>query len=473
MALSLAGVAIVTWMAYGLIPVNATTVGFAYLMLVLVIATFWGFFEAFIASLAATLTFNFFFLPPVGRFTIQDPQNWVALFSFLTTSLVASRLSAEAKRRSLDAISHQLDVERLYTFSRSILLIDKAESFPKQLVSKLAEIFELSAVILYDRHTEKFYRAGPSDCEGLDEQLQEAALQGTSFADARQHRTVTAVRLGSEPIAGLALQGAHMADSVLQGIGNLVAIGLERARAQNLAAQVEAANQSEKLRTTLLDAMAHEFKTPLTSVIGATSALLDNPNQPLESRVELLKVADEEAHHLKELIEDTVEMGRLENSAISVQAAPVNVDSLVREVMNSLRTGIDGRPVELICGEHPVTVTVDSRLVKLAIKQLLDNALKYSPSNTPVVVHIYNGLGVVTVAVTDHGQGITRQEQERIFERWYRSPSVERQIPGSGLGLGIALNIARAHHGDLSVTSRPGETTFSLTLPVNPEGATK
>src|ERR1019366_7076172 len=232
-----------------LVPVNATTTGFAYLLVVLIVASFWGFFEAAVASIAATLTYNFFFLPPVGRFTIADPQNWVALFTFLTTALIASRLSAEAKHRALDAVARQQDLERLYTFSRAILLIDNTEPFPKQLVRKLAETFELSSVVLYERRTEEFYRAGPSDFEGLEDQLRDAALQGTFFADAEHNRIITAVRLGSEPIAGLALQGAHMADAVLQGIANLVAIGLERARAQDLSSQIEAARQSEKLRT--------------------------------------------------------------------------------------------------------------------------------------------------------------------------------------------------------------------------------
>jgi signal transduction histidine kinase len=104
--------------------------------------------------------------------------------------------------------------------------------------------------------------------------------------------------------------------------------------------------------------------------------------------------------------------------------------------------------------------------VKLAIKQLLDNALKYSPPDTPVTVHVHNGSGV-TVTVTDCGKGIPVQEQERIFERLYRSPSVQHQIPGSGLGLSIAQNIVKAHHGELAVASRPGETTFRLTFPAD------
>ena len=468
--MSLAGVGVVTFAAHSVVPVNATTVGFAYLLLVLIIASTWGFFEASLASVAATLTFNFFFFPPIGTFTIADPQNWVALFSFLTTSLIASRLSAKAKRRALDAIKRQQDVERLYTFSRAILLIESTEPFPKELAGKVAEIFELTAVVLYDRRTGEFYRAGPSDFEGLDDHLRDAALRGTSFSDAERNRIVAAVRLGSEPIASLAVQGAQMPDSVLQGIANLVAIGLERARAQDLAHQIEVARQSEQLRTTLIDAMAHEFKTPLTLIKGATTSLLASPDQPPASRTELLKIADEEAEHLNELIDNAVEMARLDSSHIEVRLESSNVADIVREVAAAMQTEIDDRHVDLLCSGQLPAIGVDRRLMKLAFKQLLDNALKYSPPGTPVAVRVQYGGGAITVEITDQGKGIPAREQSRIFERFYRSPSVKQQIPGSGLGLSIAHNIVQAHHGDLTVTSRPGETTFRVSLPEGNKG---
>src|SRR5262249_59602964 len=121
--------------------------------------------------------FNFFFLPPVGTFTIADPQNWIALFAFLGTSLIASRLSTAAKNRALDAIARQEDLERLYTFGRAILLIDANEPLAKQLCTKLAETFELSAVALYESRTDQIYRAGPLEFEGMDAQLREAAMK--------------------------------------------------------------------------------------------------------------------------------------------------------------------------------------------------------------------------------------------------------------------------------------------------------
>lgn len=467
---SIAGVVTITIVAQRVVPVNATTVGFGYLVLVLLIATTWGFVESACASITATLAFNFFFLPPIGTFTIADPENWVALFSFLTTSLVASRLSTTAKQRAQDAIDRQQDVERLYTFSRAILLIDTTEPFPKQLALKLAEIFDFGAVVLFDRRSAEFFRAGPSDFDGLDEQLRDTAINGTPLSDPEKSRTVTAVRLGSEPIASVALQGPAMPDSVLQGIANLVAIGLERARAQELAHEVEAANRSEHLRTTLIDAMAHEFKTPLTSIRAATTSLLSEPDQPVATRLELLRIADEEAEHLRSLIDDAVELARLDTPHIKVHLEGSNLSRVVREVVDSMRKEIDTRSVSLVGdGEQP-SILIDERLIKLAIKQLLDNALKYSAPATPLKIAVGSATGdTMTVEVTDHGQGIPPSEQSRIFDRFWRSPSVKKQMPGSGLGLSIAQGIARAHNGDLSVTSRPGETTFRLTLPMQGE----
>ncbi len=230
-----AGVAAVTVVGVRVLPLNSATIGFAFLLLVLSIASTWGFVEAACASVLSTLAFNFFFLPPVGTFTIADPQNWVALFTLLTTSLVASRLSAAARERASEAFNRQQDLERLYSFSRSILLIDSRQH--------LTGSWRLNSLLFSDSpasfctiaEQRRLCRAGPEEFEGLDEQLRDSALNGTSFSDALKNRTITAVRLGAEPIASLALQGSPMSDAVVQGIANLVAIGLERAKAQDLA----------------------------------------------------------------------------------------------------------------------------------------------------------------------------------------------------------------------------------------------
>ena len=468
--LVLAGLAALTLAARNVFHVNATTAGFAYLLLVLVVASIWGFVEASIASLAAALTFNYFFFPPVGTFNIADSHNWIALFSFLGTSLIASRLSTKAKQKALYAIDRQQDIERLYTFSRAILLIDKSEPFGTQLIRKLADIFQLSAASLYDRRTGDFYHAGSSDPASIHAQLRDTALNGPAHPDTQSGYLLAPVRLGSEPIASLAVRGLKTPDPVLQGIVNLVAIGLERARSQDLAQQIETARQSEQLRSTLIDALAHELKTPLTSIKAATTGLLANLDPLEKSQIELLHIADEEAEHLKELIDDTVAMARLDTTHIEINPEISDILEIVHDVVHSMRTELEGRPLEISHDEGIPANAFDRRLLRLAIKQLIDNAAKYSPAGTPLEIQVRQRENMVTVDVIDHGKGISEREQNRIFERFFRSPSVRHQIPGSGLGLSIAHSILQAHHGDLTVTSQPGRTTFRLSLPAEYKG---
>jgi two-component system sensor histidine kinase KdpD len=258
-----------------------------------------------------------------------------------------------------------------------------------------------------------------------------------------------------------------MTDSVLQSIANLVAIGLERAKAQELAQEIEVTRRSEQLRTTLIDAMAHELKTPLTAIRAATSALLSNPDQKPSSSVEMLKIADEEARHLEELIDNALDMSELDSEHIDVELEISDLESVAREVVANMNSKVGDRRLEFISAGKLPAVPLDRRLVKLAVKQLLDNALKYSASNSPVSIRAFSSDGTVGLEITDHGKGISPQEQVRIFRRFYRSPSVQDQMPGFGLGLSIAHRIMEAHGGDLTVRSKPGETTFRLALPLD------
>jgi two-component system sensor histidine kinase KdpD len=246
-----------------------------------------------------------------------------------------------------------------------------------------------------------------------------------------------------------------------------VAIGLERARAQELGHEVEVAKRSEQLRTTLLDAMAHEFKTPLTAIRAATTALLGASDLHRENAIRMLKIADEEAAHLEELIDNALDAAQLDSEHIQIDLELASLDDAVREVMTSMKTAIGDRNVIFTPDARLSAVPMDRRLIKLAVKQLLDNALKYSPANSPVTLHTSRVDGTAVLEVTDRGNGISPYEQNRIFDRFYRGPSVQNRIPGSGLGLSIAHRILEAHQGDLTVKSRPGETTFRLTLPLN------
>ena len=463
--ISIAGVALVTFAAYRVFQVNATTAGFAYLLLVLVIASTWGFTEACLASVAATLLLNLCFLPPIGKLTIYDTQNWVALFSFLATSLIASRLSAKAERRTRDAVARRQDVEHLYTFSRAILLIEESEPFAHQLAQRLAEIFPVDAVVLYDRTTDEIYRAGPSEFDGLDDQLRDAARHGGSFTDTEQRRVITAVRLGSEPIAALGVQGARMPDSVLQGIANLVAIGLERARAQNLAHQIEAARRSEQLRTTLLDALAHEFKTPLTPIKAAVTSMLSDVDMN-PTRQELLRIVDEETDRLNSMLTDAIQMSRIEAGQFQLCRSPQSLIKIVQAQLERLGERLERRQVNVDVPENLPPVSVDPEFTGTVVWQLLNNALKYTPPGSPVAIRATAGATEVIVSIEDCGPGISDSEQRKIFDKFYRGKDQRDRIPGTGMGLTIAREIVRAHHGRIWVESKSGRgTTFSFSVP--------
>ena len=462
----LAALAAITFICSRLVAVNATTVGFAYLVAILVVATAWGLLEATVASVVALMCFNYFFLPPVGTFTIADPQNWVALFAFLATSITASQLSARAKRRTREALDRQQEMERLYAVSRAILLTDTSQPVAKQIAHQMAQIFQFPAAALYDRNSGEIHRAGPEDLPDIDDKLRETALQGTLFQDQASQVTVTAIRLGGEPIGSLAVRGPLLSDTALQSLSNLVAIGLEKVRAQEAASRAEVARQSEELKSTLLDAIAHEFKTPLTSVKAATTALLADPVAQSQQQRELVTIIDEEADHLARLVTEAIQMARIEGGKLQLNRELHSPASLISVALQQMKPLIESRKVDVEIPDNLPLVFVDAELVQLAIRQLIDNALKYSTPPSALTIGARAAENSVIVSMADQGPGIPEEELSRIFEKFYRSSRGRQRVPGTGVGLSIAREILRAHGGDLSVKSTLGRgSEFYLSLP--------
>ena len=460
-------VAAITWICFRAVSVNATTAALAYLVAILFIAAKWGLVESITASIVAVLCFNFFFLPPIGTFTIADPQNWVALFAFLATSITASRFSMQARRRAQEALDSQREMERLYALSRSILLIGPSQPVPKQLATQIAQSFSASAVALYDGGSGTIYRSGPEDFPDPHDQLRQAASQGTLFRDEATGTVVTAIRLGGQPIGSVGVRGAALSDSVLQGLANLLAIGLERARTQEAASKAEAARQSDELKSTLLDALAHEFKTPLTSIKAASTAMLSSSMLEPEQQRELISVVDEEADRLSVLVTEAIQMARIEAGRVHLERESCPLQELVESALDKLRPMVQERSIDVRLAPDLPPVWVDRELIEIALRQLIDNALKYSPRDTPVSVAAESSDGRVIVSVADHGPGIPEEEQSRIFEKFYRAEASRHQIPGAGLGLVIAREIIQVHGGEIWVESKPGEgSSFRFSLPI-------
>lgn len=459
MAAGLAAIAALTFVFSRLIAVNSTTVALSFLLAILAIATYWGLVPAIAASVAAVLCFNYFFLPPFGTFTIADPQNWVAFFAFLATSIVASQLSASAKEQAREAGQRQQEMERLYALSRAFLL---QEPDAGKVCYQVAQVFDLPAAALYDRASDKVFRAGVGELAVDSTRLRDAALQGTAWEDPVKRVQVIPVSLGSAPLASLAVPTGFVSDVTLHSIANLTAIVLERMRAQEAAFRAEATRRNQQLKSTLLDALAHEFKTPLTSIKAAVSAAGDEPL----SR-ELLSVVEEETDRLNSLVTEALQMARIDAGNIRLELQPCAPAELIGEALNKMGASRADREVNV---EAPATlppVLADRETIGLVIRQLVGNSLKFAEADSPVTVRA-KALGrAVVFTVIDRGPGIPEPEQSRIFDKFYRVPDAAAKIPGSGMGLTIAKEIVEAHHGRIGVRSRPGEgSEFFFTLPI-------
>jgi len=202
--------------------------GFLFLIVVLGVAAISGFVEAAIVSAVAMLSYNFFFLPQVGRFTIADPEDLAAVLTFLLTALVASHLSDRAKRQALEARRRQQDTERLYALSRSILLTDASRPIGVQAAQNIAQIFELPTVMIFDAKTNSTFLGGVAGAEGFEARLRQVVVQGSHLRDAAADFDIWPIALGGSPIGALGAVGMQAPDGAVQSILNLVAIALER-----------------------------------------------------------------------------------------------------------------------------------------------------------------------------------------------------------------------------------------------------
>jgi two-component system sensor histidine kinase KdpD len=469
-SVSLAVVAAITFLYFAVIQVNYTTVALTLLLAILGIAAKYGLGESVAASMLAGFCFNFFFLPPVGTLTIEDPQNWVALSAFLVTAIVASQLSASARRRTAEALQRQAEMEKLYSLSRSLMLVGAGEDMAAHAARLLAQTFDDAGVVVYDRATGAVHRAGSHDVPLPDSKLHDTALQGNDYYDAPTDTFVLPIRLGADPVGSLAVTGGRPSDTALHSAANVVAVALEAGRAREAAGRADAARQSEELKSALLDALAHEFKTPLTSIkAGATALLAGGVLTPVQN--ELLTVINEETDRLDALVTDTVRAARIESGETKLQARQTTVDELLARAMHKVRAGLENRPLSLQTPPGLPPVIADPELMAIAIGNLLDNALKYTPAGTAIHLGAREDDGLVILTVADHGPGIAPKERGRIFERFHRGPGA-RHVPGTGMGLAIAGEIVRLHKGRLWLDHEVAEgASFSLALPAaRPEG---
>src|SRR5580700_3130789 len=312
-----------------LVSVNQTTVALSLLLAILAVSAVWGMTVSVIMSVGAMLAFNYFFLPPVGKFTIADPQNWVALGAFLVTSIVGSQLSARIRTEADEAHDRRREIERLYKFSQKLLGEGNVLQLMNAIPDYIVESFEAGAAELFLPLKDKFYRSGFGAAH-LDQEKMKAAYANDEITiNAGTGVYYIPVRLGVRPIGSLGISGSQLSRQTVEAVSTLVAIAIERARAVEQLGQTEAERQGERLKSALLDSITHDFRTPLTSMKAAVSSLLTSEHPDPAQRKELLTIIDEECDRLNRLVEEAGEMAKLEAGEVELALEPTKISDIV------------------------------------------------------------------------------------------------------------------------------------------------
>jgi two-component system sensor histidine kinase KdpD len=450
------------------LPVNPTTVALTLLLAILAVSTVWGIAVAVFMSIAAMLAFNYNFLPPIGRFTVADPQNWVALFAFLVVSVLASHLSSRARQKAEDASARRREVEKLYAFSQGLLESGNVIQLLNRIPTQIVDIFEVGAAALLLAEKQKIYRSGPVIPKLDLESLKAIVVREEPLLDIPNSICFVPLRLGLRPIGSLGISGTILSRQTLEAVGTLVAVAIERARAIEQLGLTEAARESERLRTALLDSVTHALRTPLTSIKASVTNLLSNPSLTDRQRQEMLTIINEEADRLNRLVGEAGEMARLDAGEVELRIEIRPIDDVINAALTQCKASLGGREVRVQIPPTLPRVRVDLGRAREALVHLIENANQYSPAGQPITITAEATHDFIVTSVADRGAGIDDLEQSLIFEKFYRGKDQRYLVQGTGMGLPIAKAIVEAHGGSMSLTSQRGQgSVFSFTVPID------
>ncbi len=462
-ALVIAAIGVITAVDFKL-HVNHTTVALMFLVTVLLTSAYWGLRYAAVMAVGATAAFNFFFLPPIGTFTIADPQNWVALFAFLVTALVASNLAERARREAEGAKQRRREVERLFGLSQRLLASENVLELLNGLPTYVQEIFSVGGVAVMAADHPTVYRSS------LDAKFEETVLRSTLLRGepiTQGGVSYVPLRLGMRTVGALGVSGDELSRETLDALGSLAGLAIERARALEALSKNRAEQEHERLRTALLDSVTHEFRTPLTSIKASVTTLLSGTGLDEPSRRELMTVIDEETDRLNRLVGEAAEMAQLDSGMFKLDLQPHAITDALNLALQDAKNSLENHPVEIVASADLPQVPMDLQRIREVLMHLLENAGKYSDPGVPIkVTSEVKGDRLVT-SVSDRGPGIDSFEQSLIFEKFYRGQHQRYTAPGTGMGLAIAKVIIEAHRGTIGVVSQLGSgSVFSFALPL-------
>ena len=449
-----------------LVHVNPTTVALTFLLSVLVVSAQWGLLCSLFQAVIATAAFNYYFLPPIGSFNIADTQNWVALFAFLATAVIASELSERARKQTDEAVRRRQDLERLYRFSQQLLIADNILQLLNAIPQYVIDSFGVSAAAIYIPGKGDIYRSGIETRDLDAEHLKSVIARGEAVVDIERNLSFTPLKMGVKTVGTIGITGS-LSRQTLDAMGSLIAIAVERATAVETLSRSEAAREGEQLRSAILDSITHEFRTPLTAIKASITSLMSGMTLGEADRRELMTVINEESDRLNRLVGEAAEVAQLESHEFQLDLKPRRIAEIVEAAVASIKQVLGKHPVETRVPED-VTVLVDAERIKEVLIQLLENAAKYSEAATPIRITAESKDNSLLISVADQGTGIDDMEQGLIFDKFYRGKNQRYRVQGTGMGLAIARAIVEAHGGKIGVTSQLGSgSVFHFSLPLS------
>jgi two-component system sensor histidine kinase KdpD len=483
---SLAMVVVCTLVSWPLsLFLSATTLIMVYLLGVVVVATQFGRGPSTLASVLGVAAFDFFFVPPFFTFAVHDTQYLFTFAVMLATALTISTLTTRVTFQAETARTRERRTASLYAISHQLAAARTVEQIAVATVRHVSEAVDGKVTILL---------AGPgggplapisSETASFDDGPHDEAVARWVFDHGEIAGHGTATLPGSAALY-LPLRASHGIVGVLGVLPNspwrpvdperlhlldtlagLVALAVERVQLAAEAARIRVQMETEKLRSSLLSAVSHDLRTPLSVITGAASTLADGiETLPSNLRRELLDSILDEAGHLNRLVANLLDMTRLEAGVLELHKDWQSLEEIVGASLAHLSQQLKSHPVVTHLQPDLPFMPMDDLLIQQVLVNLLENAAKYSPPGAPIELTAFTNETMLTVEVADRGLGLSESELAHVFEKFYRAPGSSGR-PGAGLGLTICRGIVELHGGQIEAENRPGGgAVFRFTLPL-------
>ena len=459
--MSLAGVALTTLLLIQLPSLHQANIALLYLLVVLICATTIGLGPAMLASVLAFLGFNYFFVAPLHTFTVAESQDVVRLLTFLAVAVIASSLAGRARDQADTAQRSATELATLYGLSQTIsaeVTIDRILHVVAQTTAHLLNV-PVCAVLLYDD----------------DGRLTERARSGDP-APEPSRQVDTFLRIGPRVLGVLRVTQRALDDPPsradqehLEMIASQVVLALERARLTEEANQAHAIAEAERIKGGLLSSVSHDLRTPLAVIKGAVTNLLDDSVAwDLAARHDLLHAINDQSDRLNRLVGNLLEMSRIESGAQPPAQSSQDIGELVANVVNRMAPRLAAHPITIDIPTDLPAVQINYTQIDQVLTNLIENAVKYTPADTPITITAERERDTMRIEVRDQGPGIPAGLSARIFEKFVRVAGPERHADGMGLGLAICKGIIELHRGRIWVENLPtGGARFIFTLPLH------